>query len=196
MLVENFKPGTLARWGMDYERDLRERFPKLIHCAVSGFGPDGPLGGLPGYDAAIQAMTGLMSVNGEARRARHARRLAGRRHGHRPERARRHSARARRAREAAAVASRSISRCTTAACRCCIRICRTISARAARRSAAATRIPTSRRTTAIAPRPRRSFWRWATTGSSRNCARISARPNSPTIRVTSTTAAAARIASR
>ncbi|CAE6855280.1 CaiB/BaiF CoA transferase family protein [Paraburkholderia nemoris] len=65
VLVENFKPGTLARWGMDYERDLRERFPKLIHCAVSGFGPDGPLGGLPGYDAAIQAMTGLMSVNGE-----------------------------------------------------------------------------------------------------------------------------------
>ncbi len=66
VLVENFKPGTLARWGMDYERDLRERFPKLIHCAISGFGADGPLGGLPGYDAAIQAMTGLMSVNGEA----------------------------------------------------------------------------------------------------------------------------------
>ncbi len=66
VLVENFKPGTLARWGMDYEHDLRERFPKLIHCAISGFGADGPLGGLPGYDAAIQAMTGLMSVNGEA----------------------------------------------------------------------------------------------------------------------------------
>ena len=65
VLVENFKPGTLKRWGMDYEGVLRERFPKLIHCAVSGFGPDGPLGGLPGYDAAIQAMTGLMSVNGE-----------------------------------------------------------------------------------------------------------------------------------
>jgi len=65
VLVENFKPGTLERWGMDYEDVLRERFPKLIHCAVSGFGPDGPLGGLPGYDAAIQAMTGLMSVNGE-----------------------------------------------------------------------------------------------------------------------------------
>ncbi|QCP53520.1 CoA transferase [Trinickia violacea] len=65
VLVENFKPGTLARWGMDYERDLRPRLPRLIHCAVTGFGPDGPLGGLPGYDAAIQAMTGLMSVNGE-----------------------------------------------------------------------------------------------------------------------------------
>ena len=65
VLVENFKPGTLARWGMDYERDLRPRFPRLIHCAVTGFGADGPLGGLPGYDAVIQAMAGLMSVNGE-----------------------------------------------------------------------------------------------------------------------------------
>ena len=65
VLVENFKPGTLARWGMDFERDLQPRLPRLIHCAVSGFGPDGPLGGLPGYDAAIQAMAGLMSVNGE-----------------------------------------------------------------------------------------------------------------------------------
>ncbi|GCB04579.1 CaiB/BaiF CoA-transferase family protein [Ralstonia sp. SET104] len=65
VLVENFKPGTLARWGMDFGRDLQSRFPRLIHCAVSGFGPDGPLGGLPGYDAAIQAMAGLMSVNGE-----------------------------------------------------------------------------------------------------------------------------------
>ncbi|WP_414441031.1 CaiB/BaiF CoA transferase family protein [Burkholderia sp. 22PA0106] len=65
VLVENFKPGTLERWGMDYPL-LSKRFPKLIHCAISGFGPDGPLGGLPGYDAAIQAMAGLMSVNGEA----------------------------------------------------------------------------------------------------------------------------------
>ncbi|MFX1764802.1 CoA transferase [Paraburkholderia sp. A1RI-2L] len=68
VLVENFKPGTLARWGMDYERDLKPRFPRLIHCAISGFGPDGPLGGLPGYDAVIQAMAGLMSVNGESDR--------------------------------------------------------------------------------------------------------------------------------
>ncbi len=65
VLVENFKPGTLAKWGMDFERDLSPRFPRLIHCAVTGFGADGPLGGLPGYDAAIQAMAGLMSVNGE-----------------------------------------------------------------------------------------------------------------------------------
>ncbi|MCY1494610.1 Acetyl-CoA:oxalate CoA-transferase [compost metagenome] len=66
VLLENFKPGTLARWGIDYQDVLSKRFPRLIHCAVSGFGADGPLGGLPGYDAAIQAMAGLMSVNGEA----------------------------------------------------------------------------------------------------------------------------------
>ena len=65
VLVENFKPGTLTRWGLDYARDLQPRFPRLIHCAISGFGADGPLGGLPGYDAVIQAMTGLMSINGE-----------------------------------------------------------------------------------------------------------------------------------
>jgi crotonobetainyl-CoA:carnitine CoA-transferase CaiB-like acyl-CoA transferase len=66
VLIENFKPGTLERWNMGYQQVLKARFPKLIHCSISGFGPDGPLGGLPGYDAVIQAMTGLMSVNGEA----------------------------------------------------------------------------------------------------------------------------------
>ncbi|WDH35808.1 CaiB/BaiF CoA transferase family protein [Pseudomonas chlororaphis] len=66
VLMENFKPGTLERWGIGYAEVLSQRFPTLIHCAVSGFGSDGPLGGLPGYDAVIQAMAGLMSVNGEA----------------------------------------------------------------------------------------------------------------------------------
>lgn len=64
ILVENFIPGTMARWGLDYETDLKPRFPQLIYCAISGFGADGPLGGLPGYDAILQAMCGLMSVNG------------------------------------------------------------------------------------------------------------------------------------
>lgn len=64
VLVENFKTGTLERWGIGYQDVLRHRFPRLIHCRVSGFGEDGPLGGLPGYDAAIQAMSGLMSING------------------------------------------------------------------------------------------------------------------------------------
>ncbi|KQZ99305.1 CaiB/BaiF CoA-transferase family protein [Achromobacter sp. Root565] len=65
VMVENFKPGTLEKWGLGYE-DLKAAFPALIHCRVSGFGSDGPLGGLPGYDACAQAMCGLMSVNGDA----------------------------------------------------------------------------------------------------------------------------------
>lgn len=65
VVVENFKIGTMEKWGIGWEQ-LRERFPRLIWCRVSGFGADGPLGAWPGYDAAIQAMTGLMSVNGEA----------------------------------------------------------------------------------------------------------------------------------
>jgi crotonobetainyl-CoA:carnitine CoA-transferase CaiB-like acyl-CoA transferase len=65
VLVENFKIGTMERWGIGYDA-LSERFPRLIWCRVSGFGADGPLGALPGYDAAVQAMSGIMSVNGEA----------------------------------------------------------------------------------------------------------------------------------
>jgi crotonobetainyl-CoA:carnitine CoA-transferase CaiB-like acyl-CoA transferase len=65
VLVENFKIGTLEKWGLGYEAVLRPRFPRLIHCRVSGFGADGPLGGAPGYDAVAQAMGGLMSVNGD-----------------------------------------------------------------------------------------------------------------------------------
>ncbi len=65
VLIENFKPGTMSGWGMDYERDLAPKLPQLIYCRISGYGDDGPLGGLPGYDAALQAYGGLMSVNGE-----------------------------------------------------------------------------------------------------------------------------------
>ncbi|MET0334491.1 MAG: CoA transferase [Rhizobacter sp.] len=65
VLIENFKTGTMERWGIGYE-ELSKRFPRLVWCRVSGFGADGPLGALPGYDAAVQAMTGIMSVNGEA----------------------------------------------------------------------------------------------------------------------------------
>lgn len=65
VLVENFIPGTMARWGLDYDSVLRPRFPGLVCCSISGFGNDGPLGGLPGYDAILQAMCGLMSINGE-----------------------------------------------------------------------------------------------------------------------------------
>jgi crotonobetainyl-CoA:carnitine CoA-transferase CaiB-like acyl-CoA transferase len=65
ILVENFKPGGMEKWGLGYEADLAPKFPGLIHCRVSGFGGEGPLGGLPGYDAILQAMTGLMSINGD-----------------------------------------------------------------------------------------------------------------------------------
>lgn len=64
VLIENFKPGSLEKWGMGYADVLEERFPRLIHCKVSGFGADGPMGGRPGYDAVIQAQAGMMSVNG------------------------------------------------------------------------------------------------------------------------------------
>ena len=64
VLVENFKPGSMEKWGLGYEAVLSKRFPRLIHCRVSGFGADGPLGGFPGYDAVLQAMVGLMSING------------------------------------------------------------------------------------------------------------------------------------
>jgi formyl-CoA transferase len=64
VLVENFRAGTLEKWGLGYDEVLADRFPRLIHCRVSGFGGDGPLGGYPGYDAVVQAMAGMMSING------------------------------------------------------------------------------------------------------------------------------------
>lgn len=64
VFIENFKTGTLEKWGIGYNDVLAERFPRLIHCNITGFGVDGPLGALPGYDAVIQGMSGLMSING------------------------------------------------------------------------------------------------------------------------------------
>ncbi len=65
VLLENYKPGSMEKWGLGYEEVLQHRFPRLVHCRVSGFGSDGPWGGFPGYDAIIQAMAGWFSVNGE-----------------------------------------------------------------------------------------------------------------------------------
>ncbi len=65
VVVENFKVGTMEKWGIGYDQ-MQQQFPHLVWCRVTGFGADGPLGSLPGYDAAIQAMAGLMSINGEA----------------------------------------------------------------------------------------------------------------------------------
>jgi len=64
IVVENFKVGTLARWGFSDEV-LRTRFPRLIIARITGFGADGPMGGQSGYDAVAQAFGGLMSINGE-----------------------------------------------------------------------------------------------------------------------------------
>jgi crotonobetainyl-CoA:carnitine CoA-transferase CaiB-like acyl-CoA transferase len=65
VLVENFRPGTLARLGLDYA-SLAARRPSLVCCSISGFGRTGPRCDEPGYDATIQAESGLMSVTGEA----------------------------------------------------------------------------------------------------------------------------------
>jgi len=63
-LVENFRPGTLARAGFDYEA-IAPRHPRLVYCSISGFGQTGPGRDRPGYDAVIQAEGGLMSVTGD-----------------------------------------------------------------------------------------------------------------------------------
>ena len=65
VVLENFKVGTMEKWGIGCEQ-MRGQWPRLVWCRVTGFGADGPLGALPGYDAAIQATAGLMSINGEA----------------------------------------------------------------------------------------------------------------------------------
>jgi formyl-CoA transferase len=64
VLVENFRPGTLARFALDFD-SLAAVNPNLIYCSITGFGQTGPLRDKPGYDFMIQAMGGLMSITGE-----------------------------------------------------------------------------------------------------------------------------------
>ena len=64
ILVENFKVGTLARYGLGYDQ-LHQRFPGLIYCSITGFGQTGPYAPRPGYDGLVQAMGGVMSLTGE-----------------------------------------------------------------------------------------------------------------------------------
>ena len=64
ILVENFKTGTLAKYGLSYD-DLKEEFPRLIFCSITGFGQTGPYASRPGYDGLIQAMGGVMALTGE-----------------------------------------------------------------------------------------------------------------------------------
>ena len=64
VLVENFRPGTLKRFSLDYET-VSALNPQLIYCSITGFGQTGPLRDRPGYDFMIQAMGGLLSITGE-----------------------------------------------------------------------------------------------------------------------------------
>ena len=64
ILVENFKPGTLEKWGYGW-KDVCKKYPKLIYASASGFGQTGPLKNLPAYDMVVQGMGGLMSVTGQ-----------------------------------------------------------------------------------------------------------------------------------
>ena len=64
ILVENFKVGALAKYGLGWE-DLRDRYPRLIYCSITGFGQTGPYAPRPGYDGLVQAMGGVMSLTGE-----------------------------------------------------------------------------------------------------------------------------------
>ncbi len=64
VLIENFRPGTLARYGLGWA-ELQALNPRLIYCSITGFGQTGPYAGRSGYDFVAQAMAGLMEVTGE-----------------------------------------------------------------------------------------------------------------------------------
>jgi crotonobetainyl-CoA:carnitine CoA-transferase CaiB-like acyl-CoA transferase len=64
VLVENFKVGGLAKYGLDWD-SLRAINPRLVYCSITGFGQDGPYAARAGYDFIVQGMGGLMSVTGE-----------------------------------------------------------------------------------------------------------------------------------
>lgn len=63
VIIQNFKTGTLDKWGLGYE-ELKRINPKIILCSITGFGLNGPYKDIPGYDYIIQAMGGLMSITG------------------------------------------------------------------------------------------------------------------------------------
>ncbi|BEV72247.1 MULTISPECIES: CaiB/BaiF CoA-transferase family protein [unclassified Paludibacterium] len=65
VLLENYKVGGLAKYGLDYA-SLSQLNPRLVYCSITGFGQDGPYSELPGYDYILQGMSGLMSITGPA----------------------------------------------------------------------------------------------------------------------------------
>lgn len=64
VLVENYRPGVMKRFGLDYE-SLKDRFPKLVYLSVSAYGQTGPMWDRPGFDPVLQAESGMMSLTGE-----------------------------------------------------------------------------------------------------------------------------------
>lgn len=63
VLIENYKVGDMKKFGLSYEQ-IKDEFPALVYCSITGFGQDGPYAKRPGYDFMIQAMGGIMSVTG------------------------------------------------------------------------------------------------------------------------------------
>ena len=68
VVLENFRPKVMERLGLGYEV-LSQRHPRLVYCAISGFGQDGPWAGRPAYDQIVQGLSGAMSVTGDAQTA-------------------------------------------------------------------------------------------------------------------------------
>ena len=64
ILIENFKPGGLAKYGLDYA-SLKDEFPRLVYCSISGYGQTGPNNHRPGYDLVAQGFSGIMSLTGD-----------------------------------------------------------------------------------------------------------------------------------
>jgi len=63
VVIENFKTGSLAKFGLDYD-SLKAKNPRLVYCSITGFGHDGPYAGRAGYDFIIQGMSGIMDLTG------------------------------------------------------------------------------------------------------------------------------------
>ena len=142
VLIENFKVGGLAKFGLDYA-SLRKEYPRLIYCSVTGFGQDGPYAARAGYDLMAQGMGGIMDLTGAPDGEPPARRGSGRRYLHR--RSIRSSASSPRSPSASgpAAAALSIPRWSTARSACSPTRRSIISSPARSPSASATRIPTS-----------------------------------------------------
>jgi crotonobetainyl-CoA:carnitine CoA-transferase CaiB-like acyl-CoA transferase len=65
VVIENFKTGTMERWGLGYAATLQAHNPKLVYASISGYGRTGPYAAQPGYDVVVEAMGGLMSITGQ-----------------------------------------------------------------------------------------------------------------------------------